>query len=207
MEPLPGVRKVVRLKLVDSTQLAARKLAEEGEPEGTLVWADRQSAGRGRLDRKWVSGPGGLYISLILRPRIAPKRLAELSLASADAVAQAVNDLTGLKTAVKPPNDVMMQAAGGDFKKVCGILIEASGGAEEVEWIVLGVGLNVNNKIAKTLPEASSLAALAGREFDIGEVLRRVLESFQKRFQAFLTASNGHIERPFAPPTSEGSPG
>ena len=72
---------------------------------------------------------------------------------------------------------------------------------------MLGVGLNVNNKIAKTLPEASSLAALAGREFDIGEVLRRVLESFQKRFQAFLTASNGHIERPFAPPTSEGSPG
>ena len=211
MEEIPGIKQIVRLARVDSTQTAARKLAEEGAPEWTLIWAERQSAGRGRLGRKWDSGVGGLYFSLILRPQIAPKRLAELSLATADAVAQAVNDVTGLKTAVKPPNDVFAKALGGegrgqpgsDFKKVCGILIEASGGAERVDWIVLGIGLNVNNKLPKTLKEASSLAALSGRTFDVGEVLRRVIEKFQRKFQAFLTASNGHIEGPVPPPQPE----
>jgi len=212
MDAIPGIKQLLRLARVDSTQKAARKLAEEGAPEWTLVWAERQSAGRGRLSRKWASGPGGLYFSLILRPHIAPKRLAELSLATADAVAQAVNEVTGLKTAVKPPNDVLAQAPGGvsggaapgaEFKKICGILIEASGGAEQVDWIVLGVGLNVNNKLPKTLTEAASLAGLAGREFDVGALLRRVVEKFQRKFQAFLTASNGHIERPIPPPQAE----
>lgn len=210
---IPGIKQVVRLTTVDSTQKAARKLAEEGAAEWTLVWADKQTAGKGRLGRRWSSGPGGLYFSLILRPKIAPKRLAELSLATADAVAQVVNDITGLKTAVKPPNDVLATAPGSsntsspgpEFKKVCGILIEASGGAEQVDWIVLGIGLNVNNAVPKTLKEASSLALLSGRQYDVPELLLRVLENFQRKFHAFLTASNGHLHKPVPPPQGESS--
>lgn len=204
MEDIPGIRQVVRFAKVDSTQKVARKLAEEGVAEWTLVWADRQSAGKGRMGSSWSSGPGGLYVSLVLRPKFAPKRLVELSLATADAVAKAVNDLTGLKTTVKPPNDVLAQAAGSsDFKKICGILIEASGGADHVDWIVLGIGLNVNNSPPKTLKQAGSLKGLKGEEYDIEDVLRRVLEAFQRRYQALLTASNGHIERPATPPPPE----
>lgn len=201
---IPGIRQVVRFARVDSTQKVARKLAEEGVAEWTLVWADRQSAGKGRMGRNWSSGPGGLYVSLVLRPRFAPKRLAELSMATADAVARVVNELTGLKTTVKPPNDVLAQAPGGqDFKKICGILIEASGGADHVDWVVLGIGLNVNNKVPKTLKEAASIKALKGEEYDVDELLRQVLAAFQRKYQAFLTASNGHIEKPAAPPPPE----
>ncbi|MBI4425774.1 MAG: biotin--[acetyl-CoA-carboxylase] ligase [Elusimicrobia bacterium] len=212
MEEIPGISQVLRLASVDSTQKVGRKLAQEGAPEWTLVWAESQTAGRGRLGRRWSSGPGGLYISLILRPKMAPKRLAELSLITADTLARVVNDVTGLKTAVKPPNDVLAQAPipGGAvssqteaFRKVCGILLEATGGANSVEWVVLGVGLNVNNHIPKTLPGAASLSSLTGREFDLEELLRTTIQAFQRRYQAFLTASNGHIERPAVPPPPE----
>jgi len=86
MDPIPGIHQIIRLDKVDSTQKKARQLAEEGGPEWTLIVAKSQSAGKGRMDRKWSSAPGGLYFSLLLRPKIAPKRLAELSLATADAV-------------------------------------------------------------------------------------------------------------------------
>lgn len=203
MDPIPGIRQLVKLTLVDSTQKAARKLAEEGAQEWTLVWADRQSAGKGRMGRAWNSGPGGLYFSLLLRPRIAPERLAEISLAAADAVARVVNEVTGLKTAVKPPNDVLAQpAGGGEYRKICGILIEASGTATAVEWLVIGVGLNVNNKLPKTLVEAASLSGLLGRPLDLEGLLRLVIQAFQKKYQAFLAGSNGHIEHslPATPP-------
>lgn len=212
MHEIPGIWQVIRLEKVDSTQKTARKLAEEGVPEWTLVVAKSQTEGRGRVGRKWSSGPGGLYFSLLLRPKIAPKRLAELSLATADAVARVVNETTGLKTSVKPPNDVLAQAEPsaqhepGVFKKVCGILIEASGSATEVEWLVLGIGMNVNNKVPKTLKEAASLSSLLGREVELEPLLRELIAAFQRKYTAFLTASNGHIHKvvPAPPPEQTG---
>lgn len=209
MNEIPGIRQIVRLETVDSTQKVARRMAEQGAPEWTLVVAERQTAGKGRMGRKWSSNAGGLYFSLLLRPRIAPKRLAELSLATADAVARVVNDSTGLKTSVKPPNDVLAQAspsapqAPGVFKKVCGILIEASGSASEVEWLVLGIGMNVNNRVPKTLKEAASLSELLGREIELEPLLRDIVAAFQRKYQAFLTASNGHIDKPAPAPPRE----
>ncbi len=83
----------MRLKSVDSTQTEARRLAAAGAPDGTLVWADRQTAGRGRMDRRWKSAAGGLYVSWLLRPKFAPERLAELSLAVGEALAEALRAL------------------------------------------------------------------------------------------------------------------
>ncbi len=213
---LPGIRKLVHRPLVDSTQTVARELAEHGAEEGTLVWADEQSRGRGRMERSWQSPPGGLYLSLILRPKMAPQRLAELSLAAAEAVAKALSHATGLETAVKPPNDVFAKAPGpspeaeaspnpgrlsaqdvpAGYKKVSGILVEASGGPSHIDWILIGIGVNVNNEAPKSIPLAGSLKDLAGRQFEIEALLRLILEEFQSKYRGILSASNGHMEKP-----------
>ncbi len=104
---LPGVSQLVRLTETDSTQTVARFLAEQGAPQGTLIWADKQTCGRGRLSRRWDSRPGGLYFSLILRPSFSHFRLPALSLETAQAVGHVLKTLSGRQHAVKPPHDVM----------------------------------------------------------------------------------------------------
>ena len=179
---LPGIAQLLRLSSTDSTQTVARFLAEQGAPDLTLVWADRQTAGRGRLKRRWTSRSGGLYFSLILRPSFAPSRLADLSLAMAGAAAEALAS-TGIATAVKPPNDVI-GSRGRRRGKVCGILAEASGGSRSVDWVVLGVGINVNNSVSG-VKGAASLKSLTGRPWEPAEILRSFLRSFAKAYRDF----------------------
>lgn len=175
MTDLPGVASVLHLTETGSTQAVARALAEQGAADHTLVWADRQTRGRGRLARRWQSGPGGLYFSLILRPSFAPDKLAAFSLLTAEAAAAALSQETGLATQVKPPNDVMSGS-----KKLCGILAEASGGSKSLDWLVVGVGINVNNKPA--LKRAASLASLTGKTWDPSSILAAFLREFDRRY-------------------------
>ena len=181
---LPGIVRLERHATIASTQDEAKRLAEAGSPEGTLVWADVQTAGRGRMSRRWKSAQGGLYLSLILRPSFTPGRLAALSLWAADAAARAIRERTGLVCVVKPPNDVLAykrQGAGEEQptpQKVCGILIEARGGAARLDWAVAGVGINANNHIPPSLPHAASLRQLAGVRVDTERLLRGLLKSF-----------------------------
>lgn len=170
---LPGVVQLLRLPETDSTQTVARFLAAEGAPAGTLVWADRQTAGRGRLERTWDSADGGLYFSLITRPRLEPSGLAKRGLDTAAVVAEALRGLTGLETRVKKPNDVLA-FKGGRGGKVSGILIEASGGESALDWVVTGIGVNVNNDVA--LDTATTLRRLTGRRWPLEAVLRRILD-------------------------------
>jgi BirA family biotin operon repressor/biotin-[acetyl-CoA-carboxylase] ligase len=179
---LPGVSQLLRLSATDSTQAVARFLAEQGAPDRTLVWADVQTAGRGRLQRTWTSRPGGLYFSLVLRPSFAPTRLAELSLATAAAAAESLAT-AGIAASVKPPNGVI-GSRGRRSGKVCGILAEASGGAQSVDWVALGVGINVNNAVPG-IKGAASLKSLTGRRWDPEDVLRRFLSSFARAYRAF----------------------
>lgn len=169
---LAGVTRLIELDRVDSTQAAARRLADEGAPDGTLVWARVQTAGKGRLGRRWRSAPGGLYASWLLRPRFAPARLAELSLACGEALAEALRGF-GVATAVKPPNDVLALCSDGKGRKVCGILCEASGSGQKLDWLVIGFGVNVDNKT--TLARAVSLRALLGRPVGAEAVLRAAM--------------------------------
>lgn len=178
----PG--QVVRLKSVDSTQDLAKKLAESGAPEWTLVLAERQTRGRGRLGRRWRSPRGGLYLSLVLRPRVKPASLGRLSMGLARAAARAIRAVSGLPTAVKPPNDVLALGPDGP-RKVCGILLEASGGSSTVEWVVAGLGVNVDNRVPRSLPAASSLARLAGRPVGAARVARALLTELRKRYPRF----------------------
>ena len=130
---------VVRVDETDSTNRMARALAESGACDGTVVVAERQTAGRGRLGRSWLSkGDFGLWFSVLLRPQFEPNLGGLLGIGAAVAVARAVDKLTGVRADLKWPNDVLI---GG--RKVCGVLAEASTVAGRLEWAVVGVGINL----------------------------------------------------------------
>lgn len=174
---LPGVRRLVRLAAADSTQSVARRLAENGAPDGTLVWALRQTAGRGRMGRSWNSGAGGVYATWILRPRFAPSRLAELSPAFGAALAEALRGF-GVKTAVKAPNDAYALCPDGRARKIAGILCEASGGERSLDWLLVGFGINADNEPA--LARATSLQSLLGRPVGVEPVLRAAMGALNR---------------------------
>jgi BirA family biotin operon repressor/biotin-[acetyl-CoA-carboxylase] ligase len=179
---LSGVRRLVRLDAADSTQTVARRLAGDGAGDGTLVWARSQTAGKGRLGRRWRSAPGGLYVSWLIRPRFSPPRLAEFSLACGAAAAAALRDLGAPDPAVKPPNDVLARGADGKFRKVCGILCEASGTASRLDWLIVGVGINVNND--PPLRRATSLRTLTGRRTGLEAALRALMRRLTRARRA-----------------------
>lgn len=167
-----GVRRLIRLAETDSTQSAARRLASGAAPDGTLIWALRQRAGRGRCGRHWRSAPGGLYASWLLRPKFAPERLGELAAACASALAETLRGF-GVKTLVKPPNDVFALCADGRARKLCGILCEAAGDSARLHWLIIGFGVNVNN--TPRLKRATSLRLLIGRRVGVPSVLRAAM--------------------------------
>lgn len=179
----PGIRRVRHLKTSVSTQTLARKMAEAHADAWTLIIADKQTGGRGRMDRQWSSGKGGLYFSLILRPSIPPRALAALSLKLGRVCAKTLRERTGLSTRVKAPNDILAKCAGMNkkYKKICGILIEASSQKGDiVDWLLIGIGVNVSNHIPASLPNAASIAGLTGRKIRTEALLKDLLKSIQK---------------------------
>ncbi|MBI4062042.1 MAG: biotin--[acetyl-CoA-carboxylase] ligase [Elusimicrobia bacterium] len=178
---LPGVRRLVRLKRADSTQAAARRLAEAGAPDGTMVWALSQTAGRGRMGRRWRSAPGGLYASWLLRPKFAPDRLGEFSLACGKALAETLRAF-GAAATVKPPNDVMALCPDGKARKLCGILCEAAGDSRSLHWLAVGFGVNVNNP--PPLKRSTSLRLLVKRRVGIAPVLRAAMARLSRARRA-----------------------
>lgn len=172
---------------VDSTNRLALKLAAEGAPEGTVVIADSQTAGRGRLRRAWQSPPGcNLYLSLLLRPAIAPAAAAPLTLVAGVAVAETVLSFCPEGVSLKWPNDVLIRGC-----KVAGILAEAKADAGVLAAIVVGIGLNVNIARDDFAPDhrdlATSLREETGTIQDRGEVAARLCERFETAYNRFLT--------------------
>jgi len=166
---------------VTSTMEVAKREAEAGAPEGTLVIAEEQTAGRGRMGRSWVSPPGvNLYVTVVLRPTL--EQLRYLAVIAPLAVCQAVEETTGLLPRIKWPNDVAI----GD-KKVCGILVQSELAGDEVQFALAGIGINVNldasahEEIAQI---ATSLRAELGREVSREEVLAATLNHFETLYQA-----------------------
>lgn len=145
-----------------STSDRAKDLAREGAREWTVVLADRQLAGRGRHGRPWVSPPGNVFLSVVLRPR-ADVRVALLPLLAGVAVAEALELEAGLPASLKWPNDVQVRG-----RKVGGILVEGSTGGAGMEWAVVGIGVNLRLGMDELPPELASLvtsvAAEGGRE-------------------------------------------
>jgi len=171
---------------VDSTNSRAWRLAMAGAGEGTAVVADSQSRGKGRLNRSWQSPPGAnIYASLVLRPRITPAAAPQLTLVAGVAVAELLAGYLPGAVKIKWPNDVLV---GG--KKVCGILTEMKSTAAGVEFIILGIGLNVNldrDDFEPSLRDtATSLKIAAGRLFDRREVISALFQLLETWYRTFL---------------------
>ncbi len=135
---------ILRLDSVDSTNNYAKIKASEGCEDGTTVIAETQTSGRGRLGREWDSSDKkGIWMSVILMPDIAPEEAQIITLAVSVAVVKAIKSVTGIETAIKWPNDVIL-----DGKKVCGILTEMNTEIDRINYIVVGIGVNVNHEKA-----------------------------------------------------------
>ncbi len=175
-------RKVLVKEEVTSTNDLAKALALEGEPEGTVVTAARQSGGRGRMGRGWESPTGGVYLSAILRPDLPASDLTLLTVLSCLPVAQAIEEVCHAVPSIKWPNDVKLHG-----RKVAGILVEVCYRGGEPRFLVLGVGVNLNTDPgALSSPEAGSLKALCDRELDpehFLNVLLFKLDDFYARFR------------------------
>ena len=176
-------REIISYRKVDSTNDAAYKLAEKGIKEGTVVMAEEQGRGKGRLGRSWQSPPkGGIYMSCVLRPRMAPNEIPRITLLAAVAVAKSLRKVTGLSAMIKWPNDILI-----GHKKVCGILTEMKAEQDSVDFIVLGIGINVNTPIRSLPKGASSLKEElrdTNRRTDLSrvEISRKILEDLEAEY-------------------------
>ena len=185
-------RRTVYLRETGSTSDVARRLAEEGAPEGTLVLAEHQTAGRGRLGRRWHAPPGsGLLFSLIFRPPLAPDQVQQLTMVCGLAVVDAIAATTGLQAGLKWPNDILVGS-----NKVGGILSEVEFRGERVDYAVVGIGLNVNLD-QEQLPQglampASSLSSELGRPVDRVSLLRALLQAVERRYLALHQGTSPH---------------
>ncbi len=164
---------------VSSTMDVARRLAESGRAEGTLIVADTQTSGRGRFNRPWASPPGtNLTFSIVLRP--SPELLRDVNMAATVALVRCIRDMTGLKPTVKWPNDLRIGS-----KKVCGVLVEGAL-AGDASYVILGIGMNVNYDPSPVLDppaEATSLASELGRDVSRLDVLRSFLRTFDALYR------------------------
>ena len=136
------IKKVILLESTVSTNDECKSLAFEGEKEGTLVIADEQTGGKGRIGRAWSSPRGeGIWMSLILRPDINPYFVSSITLLAGLSVCKALKNF-GIDAGIKWPNDVWIKG-----KKVCGILTEMNASADGIDFVVVGIGVNVNTSI------------------------------------------------------------
>lgn len=171
--------------VIGSTNTTAMQMAEEGAPHGTLVVADRQDNGKGRRGRGWVM-PAGIAIamSIVLKPEeLQPGNAPMLTLVSALAVVRAIGEQTGLKAAIKWPNDIVI-----DGKKVCGILTEMSTQIDYINHIVVGIGINVHNEqFSEDLSDrAISLFLASGRHYSRAALVEAVCEHFEHYYETFM---------------------
>lgn len=169
---------------VVSTNPEAKELAGKGAPEGTLVVAEEQTGGRGRLGRGWFSPYAmGIWCSLILRPEVHPTEAPPVTMLAAVALARAIKDSTGVAAGIKWPNDLLLKG-----KKICGILTEMSAEMDRVNYLVVGMGINVNTlEFPEELKEiATSLRAEAGTFFSRRLLLQKMLLEFENLYKLWL---------------------
>jgi BirA family biotin operon repressor/biotin-[acetyl-CoA-carboxylase] ligase len=173
-------QRIIYHPALTSTMDVARAEARRGAVEGTIIVADEQIAGRGRLQRVWLSPSGNIALSVILRPTLAC--LPSLTMLASLAVAHSIEAVTALKPRLKWPNDVLI---GG--KKVCGILIESNARADKVDYAIIGIGINVNLRLEdypEILPIATSLSHELKKEVSRLNLLRHLLVEIEKLYLA-----------------------
>ncbi len=165
--------------VVDSTNMYARKFALDGAPERTLVVSETQEAGRGRLNRVWSSPRGGLWFSFIMRPRGSPSNAPMLNFVASNAIAKALKSLYGISVAMKWPNDIFF-----GNNKLVGVSFMVSSDIDLIHYLVVGIGINVNNDPPEGVP-ADSLKHILGQSVDRNELLATILNNFEEEYSLF----------------------
>jgi len=187
-------RQVLYFPTIGSTNDEAKAQAEAGAPEGLLVLADYQTAGRGRMARRWWAPPGSsLLMSVLFRPTfLAPHQAQRLTMLCSLALVEAIAEVTGLSAGVKWPNDVVI----GE-RKVCGILTELGTVGRELRYAVVGLGVNVNVDFTQAPPlmyPATSLQQESGRPVSRLSLLKAFLEHLEARYQRLQAGESPHTE-------------
>lgn len=179
-----GRKEIAYFTELDSTNRKAKEMAAQGAPEGTLVVAEAQTRGRGRIGRNWYSpSQSGIYTSLILRPKLPPNEAPKITLVTGVAVAETLLAVTPLKPDIKWPNDILVRG-----RKICGILTETSTEMDAIDFVVVGVGVNVNSReFPDDLREiATSMYVETGSTFDRVMLLQEFLLQFERLYTTFL---------------------
>lgn len=161
---------------VSSTMDIAREMARNGCPAFTTVIAERQEKGRGRLTRRWFSEKGGLYFTVVLRPRLPLASVFKMNFLASTVLAEILRNDLGVDARVKWPNDILI----GE-KKVCGMLSEMEAEGEMASFVNIGIGLNVNNDPPSTESKAVSIKMLLGRPIPRKSILQTFLDTLEKR--------------------------
>lgn len=178
-----GRKEIIYSSEIDSTNMRARSLALQGAPEGTLVVAEKQTMGRGRLGRSWFSPfQTGIYASLILRPRLVPNEAPKITLLAGVSAAETLLAVASLDAGIKWPNDILVHG-----KKIAGILTETSMEMDAIQHVVVGLGLNVNQRSfpGHLKGSATSLFMETGRPFERVVLLREFLRQFERCYDTF----------------------
>ena len=161
-----------------STMAVAKELARNDCPDFTTVIAGRQTGGRGRLNRLWLSEEGGLYFTMVLRPDLPPVFSFRVSFLASLTLARLLRDLFQIDASVKWPNDILVNE-----RKISGMLSELEAEADRLAFINIGLGINVNNDPSTVQPEATSIRKILGRKVSKKDILSRYLDAFENKMQ------------------------
>ncbi len=188
-------RSIVFARRINSTSQMAKELATYGAAEGTVVIAETQTAGHGRHGKKWFSPTGGLWLSVILRPKLEASDAVKLVFLAGLAVTQTLSELYGISAETKWPNDVLVNG-----RKICGILSEMSTRNGEVKYVIIGVGVNANVNVSQALPNelkknTTSLQNELGKRVKLEELFKTVIGKMEKLYDIFLEHGSEEILR------------
>ncbi len=182
---------LIHLKRVSSTQDWLREWAQMGAQEGLALLADEQYAGRGRLSRRWESPPGGLYLSILLKPEIPLALASRLTMLVSLAAIDACEAIAHIRPTPKWPNDLLAQG-----KKLAGVLTELHGSGSHLEFAIIGLGMNVNNDFTQSPlhDTAISLKMLTNQRQDVNMLARTFLDALFLRYHTFMRGESPHME-------------
>lgn len=179
-------KRIIHKERVASTQTLAHQLAQDGSEHGTIIVTDEQTAGKGRVGREWHSSKSkGIWMSIILRPSILPYLAPQLTLLTATVIADVIHSYTKIKPQIKWPNDILING-----KKVAGILTEMQAEQDQIQYVVIGIGLNVNQTLADFPVDlgtkATSIQIETKKEWVIKSIVQKLLVMFEERFTHYL---------------------
>lgn len=185
---------IVHKEVTTSTQLIAHELAQAGEAPGTIVIADEQTAGRGRLNRAWHSTKEkGIWLSIILRPNLLPYLAPQLTLLTATVLAEVIKEYTSIKPQIKWPNDILI-----NNKKVAGILTEMQAEQDTIQYVIIGIGINVN-QTKEDLPKdmqykATSLKLETNKQINLTDFTQKILRKYEEIYTNYLNKGFPYIK-------------